>query len=118
MQDIQIWHNQSCSKSRDAMDLLNEKNIKVEVINYLENPPSIEVLKGILKKLNIKAKDLLRDNEELYLTLNLKDENNEEKIIEIMVQNPILIQRPIIIKGQKVVIARPIENLKELLNEF
>ncbi|RBQ26062.1 MULTISPECIES: arsenate reductase (glutaredoxin) [Arcobacteraceae] len=118
MQDIQIWHNQSCSKSRDAMDLLNEKNIKVEVINYLENPPSIEELKGILKKLNIKAKDLLRDNEKLYLTLNLKDENNEEKIIEIMVQNPILIQRPIIIKGQKAVIARPIENLKELLNEF
>ncbi|MFV7790523.1 arsenate reductase (glutaredoxin) [Aliarcobacter lanthieri] len=118
MQDIQIWHNQSCSKSRDAMDLLNEKNIKVEVINYLENPPSIEELKDILKKLNIKAKELLRDNEELYVTLNLKDEDNEEKIIEIMVQNPILIQRPIIIKGQKAVIARPIENLKELLNEF
>lgn len=118
MQDIQIWHNQSCSKSRDAMDLLNEKNIKVEVINYLENPLSIEELKDILKKLNIKAKELLRDNEELYVTLNLKDEDNEEKIIEIMVQNPILIQRPIIIKGQKAVIARPIENLKELLNEF
>jgi len=72
----------------------------------------------VLKKLNISAKELLRTNEELYVSLNLKDENNEERLIEIMIRNPILIQRPIIIKDDKAVIARPIENLKELLNEF
>lgn len=115
MQDIQIWHNQSCSKSKNAMTLLKDKKIKADVRNYLENPPSYEELKEILKKLNIKASELLRKNEELYTTLNLKDENNEEKLIEIMIQNPILIERPIIIKGDKAVIARPIENLEELI---
>jgi len=118
MQDIQIWHNQNCSKSRDAKVLLDEKKIKTKIRNYLENPPSKTELKDILQKLNISAKELLRTNEELYIALNLKDENNEEKLIEIMVENPILIQRPIIIKGKKAIIARPIENLKRLLNEF
>ncbi|RBQ30960.1 arsenate reductase (glutaredoxin) [Arcobacter sp. FW59] len=118
MQDIQIWHNQNCSKSQDAIALLDMKDIKAKVRNYLEDSPTKDELKDILKKLNIKAKELIRDNEELYVTLDLKNENDEEKLIDIMVQNPILIQRPIIIKGQKAVIARPIENLKELLNEF
>jgi len=118
MQDIQIWHNQNCSKSRDAKALLDEKNIKANVRDYLKNPPSKDELRDVLKKLNISAKELLRTNEELYVSLNLKDENNEGKLIELMVQNPILIQRPIIIKGKKAIIARPIENLKEFLNEF
>jgi len=118
MQDIQIWHNQNCSKSQDAKALLDEKNIKVRVRDYLKKPPSKDELRGVLKKLNISAKELLRNNEEFYVTLNLKDENSEEKLIEIMVQNPILIQRPIIIKEDKAIIARPIENLKEFLNEF
>jgi len=118
MQDIQIWHNQNCSKSQDAKALLDEKNIKVSVRDYLKKPPSKDELRGVLKKLNISAKELLRNNEEFYVTLNLKDENSEEKLIEIMVQNPILIQRPIIIKEDKAIIARPIENLKEFLNEF
>lgn len=115
MQDIQIWHNQSCSKSRNAMTLLEDKKIKADVRNYLENPPSKEELKEVLKKLNISAQELLRKNEDLYTTLNLKDESSEEKLIEIMVQNPILIERPIIIKSDVAVIARPIENLEELL---
>ena len=115
MQDLKIWHNPKCSKSRNALTLLEEKNIKTDVIKYLETTPSKEELIDVLKKLNINAKELLRTGEDIYKELNLKDETNEEKIIEAMVQNPILIERPIIIKGESAVIARPIEKLEELL---
>lgn len=115
MQNIKIWHNPKCSKSRNAMTLLEEKGISADVVKYLETTPSKEELKDILKKLNMKACELLRTGEDIYKELNLKNVNDEEKLIEIMIQNPILIERPIIIKGDIAVIARPIENLEELL---
>ncbi len=115
MQNIQIWHNPKCSKSRNAMTLLEEKGINADVVKYLESTPTKEQLTEVLKKLNMSAKELLRTGEDVYKELNLKDENDEEKLINIMVENPILIERPIIIKGDIAVIARPIENLEELL---
>ena len=115
MQEIQIWHNPKCSKSRAAMELLENKNIDASVVKYLEQTPTKEQLIDVLKKLNMKASQLLRTGEDIYKELNLKDENDEEKIIEAMIKNPILIERPIIIKGKSAVIARPIENLEELL---
>lgn len=115
MQEIQIWHNPKCSKSRAAMELLENKNIDASVVKYLEQTPTKEQLIDVLKKLNMKASQLLRTGEDIYKELNLKDINDEEKIIEAMVKNPILIERPIIIKGKSAVIARPIENLEELL---
>ena len=115
MQNIKIWHNPKCSKSRNAMTLLEEKGISADVVKYLETTPSKEELKDVLKKLNMKASELLRTGEDIYKELNLKNVNDEEKLIEIMVQNPILIERPIIIKDDIAVIARPIENLEELL---
>ena len=115
MQEIQIWHNPKCSKSRAAMELLENKNIDASVVKYLEQTPTKEQLIDVLKKLNMKASQLLRTGEDIYKELNLKDENDEEKIIEAMVKNPILIERPIIIKGKSAVIARPIENLEDLL---
>lgn len=115
MQNIQIWHNPKCSKSRNAMTLLEEKGINADVVKYLESTPTKEQLTEVLKKLKMSAKELLRTGEDVYKELNLKDESDEEKLINIMVENPILIERPIIIKGDIAVIARPIENLKELL---
>ena len=115
MQDIQIWHNPKCSKSRAAMDLLESKNIDANVVKYLETTPSKEQLKDVLKKLNMKASQLLRTGEDIYKELNLKQIDDEDKLIDIMVENPILIERPIIINGEVAVIARPIENLSELL---
>lgn len=115
MQNIQIWHNPRCSKSRSALELLQTKGINANVVKYLETIPTKEQLKDILSKLKISAKELLRTGEDIYKELNLKDINDEEKLIEIMVQNPILIERPIIIRENKAVIARPIENLEELL---
>lgn len=115
MQNIQIWHNPRCSKSRNALNLLEEKGINSNVVKYLEDTPNKKELKEVLKKLGIPAKELLRTGENIYKELNLKDENDEEKIIDAMLLHPKLIERPIIIKGDKAVIARPIENLEELL---
>ena len=115
MQNIQIWHNPKCSKSRAAMELLENKNIDANVVKYLEQTPTKGQLKDVLSKLNISAKELLRTGEDVYKELNLKDISDEETLIEIMIKNPILIERPIIIKGENAVIARPIENLEDLL---
>ena len=115
MQNIQIWHNPKCSKSRAAMELLENNNIDANVVKYLEQTPTKEQIKDVLKKLRISAKELLRTGEDVYKELNLKDINDEEILIDFMVKNPILIERPIIIKGDKAVIARPIENLSELI---
>jgi arsenate reductase (glutaredoxin) len=115
MQDIQIWHNPKCSKSRAAMDLLENKNINIDVVNYMEQSPTKEQLKDVLLKLSMKASEILRTGEEIYAELNLKEIDDEEKLIDIMILNPILIERPIIIRENIAVIARPIENLEELL---
>ena len=115
MQNIQIWHNPKCSKSRAAIELLENKSINANVVKYLEQTPTKEQLKDVLSKLKISAKELLRTGEDVYKELNLKDINDEETLIEIMTKNPILIERPIIIKGDNAVIARPIENLEDLL---
>ena len=118
MQEIQIWHNPSCSKSRAALELLENKNINSNVFKYLEQTPTKEQLKDVLLKLNMKASQLLRTSENIYEELDLKNINDEEKLINIMVLNPILIERPIIIKGNKAVIARPIEKLEELIKWY
>ncbi len=115
MQNIQIWHNPKCSKSRAAMELLENKKIDANVVEYLEQIPTKEQIKDVLKKLRISAKELLRTGEDVYKELNLNQIDDEETLIDFMVKNPILIERPIIIKGDKAVIARPIENLSELI---
>ena len=115
MQNIEIWHNPQCSKSRNAMELLEAKGLNTSVIKYLENVPTKEQIKAVLKKLNMKASQILRTGEDIYKELNLKEIDDEDKLIEIMTEHPILIERPIIIKGEIAVIARPIENLEDLL---
>ena len=115
MQNIQIWHNPKCSKSRAAIELLENKSINANVVEYLKQIPTKEQIKDVLKKLKISAKELLRTSEDVYKELNLNQIDDEETLIDFMVKNPILIERPIIIKGDKAVIARPIENLSELI---
>ncbi|MGA1938920.1 arsenate reductase (glutaredoxin) [Arcobacter sp. YIC-310] len=115
MEDITIWHNPRCSKSRNALNLLEEKNIEAKVVKYLDETPSKDELKDILNKLNMTAQELMRKGETIYKELALENETNEDKLLESMINNPKLIERPVIIKGDKAVIARPIENLEELL---
>jgi len=116
MQNVKIWHNPRCSKSRNATTLLEEKGVDAEVVKYLDAPPSKEEIKEVLKMLGMSARELMRTKEDIYKALDLKNENDEEKLIEAMVENPKLIERPIVIKDGKAVIGRPIENIIELLD--
>ncbi|RLA70085.1 MAG: arsenate reductase (glutaredoxin) [Epsilonproteobacteria bacterium] len=116
MANVTIWHNPRCSKSRNAATLLEEKGIDAEIVKYLDTPPSKEELVEMLRMLGIGARELMRTKEDIYKELNLKDETDEDKLIKAMVDNPKLIERPIVIKDGKAAIGRPIENIVELLN--
>ena len=117
MSSIKIWHNPRCSKSREALALLEEEDVEKEVVKYLETNPDKQSIKNILQMLGFSsARELMRTKETIYKELQLKDENDEEKLIEAMVQHPKLIERPIIIKGDKAIIARPPSRVQEFLN--
>ncbi len=112
---IKIYHNNRCGKSRNALQILQEKNIEFEVVEYLKEPLNQKELKQLLKKLGIKAIDLLRKNEELYKT-SFKDlQLSEKEWIKVLAENPILIERPIIESGEKAIIARPPELVEGIL---
>lgn len=115
MNKIQIWHNPRCQKSRNALALLNEKGVEAEVVKYLDTAPSKEELVEMLKMLGMSARELMRTKETIYKELGLKDVSDEDTLIDAMVSNPKLIERPIVIKDGKAAIGRPIENIMELL---
>ena len=116
MQNVTIWHNPRCSKSRNAAALLEEKGVEAEVVKYLDTPPSKEEIKEVLKMLGITARELMRTKETIYKELGLKEVDDEEKLIDAMAENPKLIERPIVIKEGKATIGRPIENIIALLD--
>ena len=116
MQNVTIWHNPRCSKSRNAAALLEEKGVEAEVVKYLDTPPSKEEIKEVLKMLGITARELMRTKETIYKELGLKEVDDEEKLIDAMAENPKLIERPIVIKEGKAAIGRPIENIIALLD--
>ena len=115
MANVTIWHNPRCSKSRNAVALLEEQGVEAEVMKYLDTPPNKEELVEMLKMLDIGARELMRTKEDIYKELGLKDVTNEDALIEAMVSNPKLIERPIVIKDGKAAIGRPIENIIELV---
>lgn len=110
---IVIYHNPRCTKSRETLALIEKK--KPEIVDYLKTPPTKEELKVILKKLGIKAEDLVRKQEALFAVKFKGKKLSEEKWIDVMVKNPALIERPIVVKGNKAVIGRPPENVLALL---
>jgi arsenate reductase len=116
MANVTIWHNPRCSKSRNAVNLLDEKGVEAEVVKYLETPPSREELVEVLGMLNISPRELMRTKEAIYKELNLKEESDDEKLIDAMVENPKLIERPVVIKDGKAAIGRPIENIVAILD--
>lgn len=112
---MKIYHNPRCSKSRQALEILQTKGLQPEIVLYLENPPSKQELKGILKMLGIKAEDLLRKNEETYKSQYKEKKLSDDEWIEVMIQNPKLIERPIFINKNKAVIGRPPEKVLEIV---
>lgn len=110
-----IWHNPKCSKSREALKLLEDKGGDCEVFKYLDTPPSREEITALLKKLAISARELMRTKEDLYKELGVAQIADEEKLVDILAAHPKLIERPIIIDGNRAVIGRPVEKVLELL---
>lgn len=109
---IKVLHNNSCSKSRAILEHLDENNIPFEVIDFIENPLSELELKTVLKKLNLPVQDLIRKSDALYREKFASGEYSEDEWIKILVENPSLIQRPILIKESVAMIGRPIENVR------
>ena len=113
---VTIYHNPRCSKSRQTLALLEKKGAAPRVVDYLKTPPSAGELKAILKKLGLKPRDLMRKGEPRYAELGLKDRDMaDDALIALMVANPILIERPIVISGGKAAIGRPPEKVLEIL---
>lgn len=111
-----LYHNPRCSKSREALALLEAKGCKLEIVLYLDTPPSTKQLKSLLATLGISARQLLRKTEDIYKELNLADEKlSEAALIKAMIANPKLIERPIFFNGDKAVVGRPPENVLTIL---
>ena len=110
-----IYHNPRCSKSRETLQLLEDNNIIPEVKLYLQTPPTKEELKEVLNNLGMaSAQELMRKKEDDYKTLNLKQETNEDALLDAMISHPKLIERPIVIHSGKAKIGRPPESVLEL----
>jgi len=113
---VTIYHNPRCSKSRQTLVLIEDQGLKPRVIDYQKTPPSAAELKAILKKLGLKPRDLLRKGESRYAELGLgKRDLDDDALIALMVANPILIERPIVVSGNKAAIGRPPETVLKIL---
>jgi arsenate reductase len=112
---ITIWHNPKCSKSREALSILEQKGVKSEVFKYLDTPPSRDEIVSVLQKLGISARALMRTKEDLYKELGLAQVSDEAKLIDALAEYPKLIERPIVIEGNRAVIGRPVEKVIEFL---
>jgi|TARA_Y100000588_G_scaffold189301_1_gene203230 arsenate reductase len=113
---VTIYHNPRCSKSRATLALLEEKGVQPDIIEYLQTPPSAEELGRMLEALGMEPRALMRKKEEPYKALNLADESlGSEALIDAMIENPILIERPVVVNNGKYALGRPPENVLEIL---
>lgn len=110
-----IWHNPRCRKSREALNILEDRNEEHEVFLYLETPPSKGELMEVLQLLGIKALDLIRRGESIFKENYKGKELSDNEWVDVMIANPKLIERPIVIKNGKAVIGRPPESVLEIL---
>ena len=116
MSAYKIFHNSRCSKSRQALQILQDNNCDIEIINYLETDIDVSLIKDVLNKLSLKPRDILRTNEQDYKDNNLKEDNlSDDDLIDYMIKYPKLIERPIVIKEHRAVLGRPPENILELI---
>lgn len=116
MSEVVIYHNPKCSKSREALALLRARGVDPKVVLYLETPPDVEALDRILKLLKMEPQALMRKKEEEYRTLGIEGRpRGREELIRIMVKHPILIERPIVVKGDRAALGRPPEEVLKVL---
>ena len=114
---MKIYHNSRCRKSREALKIIQLKGINIEIVEYLKNPIDKDELRAILKMLKISAFDLIRKNESVYKKLYKGKNFSNEEWLEVILSNPILMERPIIIKDNCALIARPSEKVLNLIDK-
>ena len=115
-ESIVIYHNARCSKSRSACEIITALGIKADVIEYLETPPGKEELRELLDKLDMQPAELVRHGEAAYKENYAGKELSDEEWLDALVAHPILIERPIVVRGDRAVIGRPAERVMEFLN--
>ena len=116
MSDFTIYHNPRCSKSRNTLALLQEHGIEPDIVLYLETKPGVGEINGLLKKLGMPASHLVRRGEEAYKSCKLSPESTEEAMVAAMAEHPKLIERPIVVCGDRAVLGRPPENVLQLID--
>jgi len=116
MNDITIWHNPKCSKSRAAMEILENNNCEAHVVKYLQSVPTKDEITTALTMLGMNPRELMRTKEDIYKELNLENEDDYDKLVDAMVANPKLIERPVIFKGNKAIIGRPTEIIAKFIS--
>lgn len=113
---LTIWHNPRCTKSRQTLALMRQKGFEPDVREYLKDVPGVAELKDVLGKLGFaSAREWMRTKEADYKELGLKDETNEDRLLEAMASNPKLIERPVVINGSRAALGRPPENITVIL---
>ncbi len=116
MNPTKLFHNNRCSKSRGALELLSARGVEPEVVHYLDTPPSPAELRELLRKLGIGVRGLLRTGEPEYAALGLDDPSlDDDALIAAMSEHPRLIERPVFVNGDRAVIGRPPERVLEIL---
>ncbi|MEJ6078237.1 arsenate reductase (glutaredoxin) [Vibrio sp. 1-Bac 57] len=116
MTDIIFYHNPRCSKSRETLALVDNEQNNIEIIKYLETPPTVETIQTLITQLGFdSARQLMRTKETLYKELDLANEDNESALITAMQANPKLIERPIVVANGKAAIGRPPESVLAIL---
>ena len=113
---VTIYHNPRCSKSRQTLGLLQENNVEPEIIEYLKTPPDVATLEKLLDMLGLEPRELIRKKEKEYKENDLANpELSRDELIAAMVANPKLIERPIVVKGDKAALGRPPELVLDIL---
>jgi len=113
---VTIYHNPRCSKSRQTLELLREKGVEPEIVEYLKTPPDAGTISNLLDMLGLEPRELMRRKEAAYKEAGLDDDGlSRDALIQGMADNPVLIERPIVVKGKKAVLGRPPENVLELV---
>lgn len=110
-----IYHNPRCRKSRETLEILEDHNETIEVVRYLDTPPSVPELTELIKLLGIQPLQLVRTNESIWKEQFKGKEFSDKELIQLMVENPKLIERPIVVKNGKAALGRPPESVKEIL---
>lgn len=115
MKTIRIYHNPRCSKCRQTCALIAEHGYNAEIVEYLKTPPGKEELRALLKKLHMQPEEIVRKGEDIYKEHYAHRTLSAEEWLDALVAHPILIERPIVVRGDKAVVARPPEKVLEIL---